>query len=427
MASPVDPAENPGMPDSPDLPPLARTGTPPAHAVPDAGHRPLRVALYCRVVDNYGDAGVCWRLARQLADEHGCAIELVVDRPEVLQRLMNVPTDAPVESVTRIGDGSVHVRPWTQDHALTQRPDAIICAFGCELPAAERIRLGADLPGEKPIWINLEYLSAEPWVDQVHGMRSVKPTDRAVEHFFVPGFTPSSGGLLRERHLTTGGLDGAAVARLQRNLDLAPRPEGLRVSLFCYDRDVAAQWLAHLERGTELVEVLLPQGVASTSLAGRYGANLASGTRLRRGAMTLRVLPWLPQPEYDTLLAGCDLNMVRGEDSWIRAIWAGPPFVWQPYEQSDGTHRVKLDAFLDRLLARAPEAIAGPIRAMMCAWSGDGSIAPAWEAFARLVRDGTARAPFERLAGSLRSQPDLASKLVAFVRARQDASRHGII
>ena len=35
--------------------------------------------IFCTVVDNYGDIGVCWRLARQLAAEHGFAVRLWVD------------------------------------------------------------------------------------------------------------------------------------------------------------------------------------------------------------------------------------------------------------------------------------------------------------------------------------------------------------
>ena len=35
--------------------------------------------VFCRVVDNYGDAAVCWRLARQLADEHGARVRLWID------------------------------------------------------------------------------------------------------------------------------------------------------------------------------------------------------------------------------------------------------------------------------------------------------------------------------------------------------------
>ncbi|MBY0444112.1 MAG: elongation factor P maturation arginine rhamnosyltransferase EarP, partial [Burkholderiales bacterium] len=39
----------------------------------------VRWDIFCRVIDNYGDIGVCWRLARQLSFEHGFAVRLMVD------------------------------------------------------------------------------------------------------------------------------------------------------------------------------------------------------------------------------------------------------------------------------------------------------------------------------------------------------------
>ena len=42
--------------------------------------RRLSFDIFCRVVDNFGDIGVCWRLARQLARTSGAnAVRLWVD------------------------------------------------------------------------------------------------------------------------------------------------------------------------------------------------------------------------------------------------------------------------------------------------------------------------------------------------------------
>ena len=43
--------------------------------------------VFCAVVDNYGDIGVCWRLSRQLAAEHGIAVRLWVDDLKPFARL----------------------------------------------------------------------------------------------------------------------------------------------------------------------------------------------------------------------------------------------------------------------------------------------------------------------------------------------------
>ena len=64
------------------------------------------------------------------------------------------------------------------------------------------------------------------------------------------------------------------------------------------------------------------------------------------------------------MLWACDLNLVRGEDSLVRALWAGQPFVWHIYPQHDNAHHAKLDAFLDWL--DAPESL----RRFHHAWNG---------------------------------------------------------
>jgi uncharacterized repeat protein (TIGR03837 family) len=58
--------------------------------------------------------------------------------------------------------------------------------------------------------------------------------------------------------------------------------------------------------------------------------------------------PFLSHDDFDDLLWSCNLNFVRGEDSWIRALWAGKPFIWQPYIQENNIHLIKLKAFLSR-------------------------------------------------------------------------------
>ena len=69
---------------------------------------------------------------------------------------------------------------------------------------------------------------------------------------------------------------------------------------------------------------------------------------LADSAVKLIQLPFIPQEDYDYLLSVCDINLVRGEDSFVRAQWASKPFIWDIYPQSDLAHEVKLNAFLER-------------------------------------------------------------------------------
>jgi uncharacterized repeat protein (TIGR03837 family) len=372
-----------------------------------------RFAIFCRVVDNYGDAGVCWRLARQLAREDlASAVALWIDRPDTLAAIE--PRVAAAAGTPIHVDG-VRVQRW-QGEPDVPPAEVVLTAFGCEPPAPVRARLAGG--AGSPLWVNLEYLSAEPWVDGCHGLVSVRPSDGAREHFFYPGFTAATGGLLRERGLLASrdaffAADAAPGWLAAHGLAAEPG-EGL-VSLFCYPQAPAAALLRALAASARRWRVLVPAGIAERAVEDFLGAPLATGETVRRGALTLRRFALLPQDDYDRLLWSCDLNFVRGEDSWIRAHWAGRPFVWQPYFQDDGAHLAKLEAFLGRV--RADAALPDAAAALMRAWAGGrGPIAQAWTGFeAELPAIARAQA---RWAAGLAARPDLGAALAAFCRAR---------
>ena len=73
----------------------------------------------------------------------------------------------------------------------------------------------------------------------------------------------------------------------------------------------------------------------------------------QRGPIQYFAMPFVSQDDFDWLLNACDLNIVRGEDSFVRAQWAGKPFIWDIYPQDVDAHLVKLDAFLDIYLKDA--------------------------------------------------------------------------
>ncbi|HQY29462.1 MAG TPA: elongation factor P maturation arginine rhamnosyltransferase EarP [Burkholderiaceae bacterium] len=360
------------------------------------------VRILCRVVDNLGDAGVCWRLARQLAGDFGWRVTLTIDRPELLGRFGADPREA------------VRVEPWPAGNVApgtAAQDDVLVSAFGCEPPPALRAALAGG--PARPLWVHLEYLSAEAWIDGCHGLRSTRPDDGALEHFFYPGFTERSGGLLRERTLLER-RDAFVGSPAQRDW-LArlgiDRVAGERlVTMFCYRDAPVAEWLAAVAEGERSCRVLVPEAAADDALAAFLGDSLSPGRALRRGRVLVQRIPFLSHDDYDRLLWSADLNFVRGEDSWIRAHWAARPFVWQPYVQADGTHHVKLKAFLERLGA-------GPAAdAMMRAWSGAGALVPAWHAFDAGLAGLAPR--YRDWSTQLCGQTDLATRLVAYCAER---------
>ncbi len=301
--------------------------------------RPLRWTVYCRVVDNLGDIGVCWRLARDLGSR-GDAVTLVVDDASALAWM------APH------GARGVAVVDWPAPGAV-DTADVVVEAFGCALPQAALAALAARHAQRRaPVWLNLEYLSAESYVERSHALPSPQPGRLPPKWFFFPGFTPRTGGLLREPGLID------ARSRFDRDAWLAargwPRAPGERVvTLFGYANTAFAALLADLASAPTLL--LVAPGAAQQQLAA--AAHLPPTLRAVR-------LPWLDHDAYDRLLWSADLNGVRGEDSLVRAVWAGAPLLWQAYPQDDGAHHAKVDALLARI--GVGEAVAAAWRA----WNG---------------------------------------------------------
>ncbi len=340
--------------------------------------------LFCRVIDNHGDLGVCWRLACQLA-RRGEAVRLWVDEPAALGWMA--------------GDGcaGVELRAWHDASALPGPRDVVVEAFGCDPPAAFVAAMAAD--ARPPLWINLEYLSAEAFVERSHGLPSPQsdgPGRGLTKWFCFPGFGEQTGGLLRESDLAKR-QRAFDAQRWLRTQAIEMLPGERRVSVFSYPNapmGPLSNWL-----GAQPTRLLLTQ---EAPLPPDAPATL----RHRR-------LPWLSQTDYDHLLWSCDLNLVRGEDSLVRALWAGVPFLWHIYTQADGAHAAKLAAFLQMYLHGADPKLAEALRRLFAAWNGlaPWPVAPidepAWREQARSVRD------------RLWAQSDLVSRLLGFVAQKR--------
>jgi uncharacterized repeat protein (TIGR03837 family) len=388
--------------------------------------------IFCRVVDNFGDVGVAWRLARQVAHEHRKDVRLWVDDLTVLAKL-RPEIDVAYDSQRLEGVEVVRVRePFVADEIA----DVVVETFGCDPPDTYVLAMAAREP--RPRWINLEYLSAEDWVEGSHALPSPNPRLPLVKHFFFPGFTRKAGGLLRESDLLAVRQsfleDEEAVATFWRSLTGRTPPQGgLKLSLFGY-ADAPFESLARAcERYPGPVWLIAPEGYAATALAAR-AARRGRRTNDRDGGMRREleviVVPFLPQDRYDRLLWACDVNFVRGEDSFVRAQWAGRPFVWNVYPTDDGAHWVKMSAFLARYTANMERSHAGAVTALWEAWNrptqapaGEADVAPeaepvrpavaqAWPAFA--ARLPALEAHAAQWATGLARQRDLAAQLVDF-------------
>ena len=373
--------------------------------------------IVCRVVDNYGDAGVALRLARQLVAEHAQRVTLWIDDPAPLARLapgFDPRADDSVLDGVAVRRGPTAETPWTP-------ADVVVDAFGGGLPD-RWIDAFARAP-RPPVWIVLEYLTAEAWADDAHRRASPEPRTGLRRTYWCPGFTSGTGGLLREaglfarRDAFRG--DPASRSAALAEVGVAVPARALVALLFCYPTPAIQALLDAWAEGDAPLLALVPRGVAVDALDRWTGGNVPHpGAPCARGSLTLASIPFVPQADFDRLLWACDFAVVRGEDSFVRAQWAAMPFAWNAYPQADGAHHAKAAAFLERYLEGAPRAAADAAARFTGALNrGDGpALAAAWPAFdrARPALAAHGRDWSDRLAG----RPDLASGLVEFALAR---------
>jgi uncharacterized repeat protein (TIGR03837 family) len=386
----------------------------PAPALADT----LSCDIFCAVIDNFGDVGVCWRLARQLSAEYGWQVRLLVDDLHTFARLCPaLDVSLPRQRV----DGIV-VEHWHEPtHAgdtLTVA-DIVIEAFACELPPAYVAAMARC--HRSPVWLNLEYLSAEDWVAECH----LKPSPHAryalTKTFFFPGLGPGTGGVIKERALDPARLEFESSAARRdawwKQATGAPQPEPRAsvISLFSYENPAVDSLLEQWRESEDPIVLLVPEGRVSGAIARFFGLpSFGAGQHAQRGSLRAYSLAFSPQPEFDALLWASDLNFVRGEDSFVRAQWARRPFVWQIYPQSDAAHLPKLDAALAHYARALEPAARAALGRFWHAWNGTGT--PDWAEFWRYRRDFETRAA--SWADELAAIGDLAANLTEFAKSQ---------
>ncbi|MEI6859522.1 MAG: elongation factor P maturation arginine rhamnosyltransferase EarP [Shewanella sp.] len=304
--------------------------------------------IFCTVIDNYGDIGVTWRLAKQLALDFNIDVRLWVDDLNSFSHILP-ELDITLSQQKIMGVRIYHWRQYLLEK--WQGGEALIEAFACTLPPWVLGPLTS--LDQAPKWLNLEYLSAEPWIDGCHGLPSLQSNEIS-KHFYFPGFTPSSGGLICEHNLfderDKWQGDPENKARLLQELNIeGVNSEDTLISIFSYENSALLNLCQSWRQAKNTIHALIPIGHSLNSLKHLVpaGLNLTPGDSLILDSLILHILPMTNQHSYDRLLWSCDFNIVRGEDSFIRAQWAAKPFIWHIYNQKNDTHLDKLSAFSD--------------------------------------------------------------------------------
>lgn len=375
------------------------------------------LALFCKVVDNFGDIGICWRLARQLEEEHHIAVTLWVDDLVSFKRICpELNLDCKQQQLN-----TICVRHWSsqdEQFQINEIADIVIEFFGCDIPP-DYIATMAKYE-QPPVWINLEGLSAEEWVEGCHTLPSSHPQYPLTKYFFFPGFTPKTGGLLREKPISQQQQDFLESQQTRTNflqtLGVPPTESGnFTVSMFCYPHAPVQELFNIWEHGHEPITCLVPVGVANSTVERFLAQEAKPGASRQRGNLVVRLIPFVPQQDYDKLLWSCDLNFVRGEDSFVRAQWALQPFIWHIYPQDENLHHKKLRAFLQK-----HEASTESSKAMSLRWNAaieNENWSELWSAFRQELPEIRNRsAAWQR---QMQENGDMTANLMNFVNSKR--------
>lgn len=316
---------------------------------------PIVCHLTCKVIDFFGDIGVAWRIAKQLKIDFNIEVHLLVDDLVTTKRL--IPSiDISLQKQTINGINICHCDFSEDSTSLPPPPDFVFNLFNIDLPHSYKTLIKR----KKSKYIAIEYLSAEPWVDNFHLKASIDPQSGLIKTYFYPGFTNQTGGLIREKglFLRREAFDQSRRKKLIQSL--GGDPNLYSISLFYYPIQKIEVFLDVIDHIKKPAQFFIPQ----------YLFDLL---KLKNNYQFIHIIPYpfLNHDDFDNLLWSCDLNFVRGEDSWTRAIWAGKPFIWQPYIQENNIHLIKLKAFLKRYCEACDQDLSEILIKMHDDWSNN--------------------------------------------------------
>ena len=294
--------------------------------------------IFCDVIDNYGDAGVCLHLARTLSSS--CKVRLFCNNMQVLGTLVTY-SDRDSSTLSLVS--------WENPPQSYDPADAVISAFNCRFDSTV---LSALQQHRSSLIINLDYLSAESWVEDCHKIPSF--VDGLEVYYYFPGFTARTGGLNIDSTFRAQCLQRLQNAPLQQShaaLSPSDAKENARtITLFGYENDAVGAFIDACSRSRRRTEITVFAGLAQDNLRRLYGQNFAPGTITAvNDRVSITCSPMVTHEHYDQILLNHDFNLVRGEDSIVRAMHTGIPFLWHIYPQDEQAHITKLKSFLERM------------------------------------------------------------------------------
>lgn len=390
----------------------------------------MTIDALCRVVDNYGDIGVVYRLIRALsAIDPRLKLRIVVDGLEAFHRIEPaIDPDAPIQSIRgwtvyRWDEPDAEAAAARDAEYLSDPPRAVLECFACGRPEWLEAILFDDAKGLPSTIVNVEYLSAEGYAEELHLAQSLTRSPTVRKRMFMPGFTPKTGGLIIDAPFAE-----ALSARADRRALVEAREALLAELGLEARREVAAlSWVALFSYPRDYSRIVadLAEAASRRPLAAFAAAGVSQECAVRAWERAgrpfpLYSLPFLHQERWDRLVAYSDFSVVRGEDSMTRAAIAGAPFVWHAYPQEGRHQLVKVGALLKRMRPHFEGDSFAPIAKAFIELNdrdADGPEVAGLESILSLVEaDSACERGFASFAESLRANGDMASHLMTFLR-----------
>ena len=358
-----------------------------------------KILILCKVVDNFGDIGVVYRLARALSDlRPSLELTLVVSNLDSFNKMASqIDPKKRIQdfhyrnSTWKILDWNLEIEDgkWKMENDIiktektspsTEFSDnqnskfsifnfqfsVILECFQCGRPDwLENLLFSDDFT--KPVQIlNIDYLTAEDYAEDFHLLKSGTRKTNIKKRFFMPGFSEKTGGLIINT-IENSGASACAAGSCEVPLSLhtasgtATPPlhplarSSFNIFFFAYEDDCTAlvngildfQSKARENDKSFTVKVFVAEGKSSKPF-------LAAWEKAGK-AFLVEELPFMQQEEFDVFITKMDFLFVRGEDSLARAALSGLPYVWQAYKQEQNYQLVKVNALLDRMEAFFPE------------------------------------------------------------------------
>ena len=288
------------------------------------------IDIFCQVIDNYGDVGVAYRLAREFKRVHpNKKLRFVINQTEELNLIRR--------------SEDIEIILYKDISKIENSADLIIESFGCEIP---KEYMDKALKKSKLI-INLEYFSAEKWVDDFHLQESFLGGNLK-KYFFIPGLSKKSGGILLDNEFLERKKKVEANKEYYLEKFEIKEKYDLIGSVFSYEKnfDSLIEELKKLDK--KIILLILSEKTQKNFI--KYFDNGNNYDKIK-----FVKLPFFTYDKYEELLALCDFNLVRGEDSFVRALLLGKPFLWHIYPQDENTHIKKLESFLEKYCSNNKE------------------------------------------------------------------------